>query len=418
MRVRFKVNKYWLVKELEYLKKAAVKYKQWEQEVLQKAKEASDLRGLRKVLYEMGERWEWKTSTGEWLLERKPFDNVCIAFKVPSPIEGSQRFIVYVIMAFSKGATEKFDHLGDKERIIIEQDKDGEIKVWSTIGHGAVDLKPTRIRTFNDVKDLIENSYLVAEPGDHALRLDTIESIDSGRFLDYEMIWKLIIHGRDYETFQRRCITPEDIEDLKFDLNSYVSSVLKLDKLVNDLKRKVKSKSAKKLLRQLWYIMWHIPPAKQEDLYFQIIRKINKNSELMELAPELVERIKESIKLVVDLIERAEFIKWESVLKPKAFWKKNAIKKLSESSKFAIEAFATALEDIITEHSLYYIGYPEKATSKHRIMQILMGTAGIGMRILYAFSLSISSKIYTKYKKGKMTVNKNGEKFEAGNSSA
>jgi len=304
-------------------------------------------------------------------------------------------------MAFSKGATEKFDHLGDKERVIIEKSRDGVLKVWSTIGHGAVDLKPARIRSFHDLGELLEHSYLVAEPGDHALRLDTIESVDSGRIVDYEMIWKLIIHGRDYEILEKNCITPEDIEDLNFNLHDYLSAVLELDKLIQNVMNQIKSKKSKKLLRQLWYIMWHIPPAKQDDYYFQMIRKIKLDSELMAIAPDLIPQIQKTVKLVVDVVERAEFIKWQSVLKPEAFWKKSAIKKLSNSSEFASEAFAVALDDILTEHSLYYIGYPEKATSKERLIQIFMGTAGIGMRILYAFALSLSSKIYKKYKSSK-----------------
>ena len=58
-------------------------YEQWERETLKKAQEAVDLRSLREVFYELGDKWEYDQATGAWLSEGKPLDAVGMILKMP-----------------------------------------------------------------------------------------------------------------------------------------------------------------------------------------------------------------------------------------------------------------------------------------------------------------------------------------------
>ena len=76
----------------------------------------------------------------------------------------------------------------------------------------------------------------------------------------------------------------------------------------------------------------------------------------------------------------------------KAFGESDAFEGL-ELSSMAKEAFAVALEDILQEHTLAYIGYPEKGTMKDKAMRIIFGIGVLPMRLISTFSKSIISRI-------------------------
>ncbi|MFW9847108.1 MAG: hypothetical protein ACFFD6_10185 [Candidatus Thorarchaeota archaeon] len=173
MKAKMKIETQWLELERKSMQRMQEQYKSWEKETLQKAKDAKDLRGLREVFYELGDRWEWGQTTGAWLSSGVPLDAVGLVIRMPGLQEDKERFAVYAVMAYSKGLTQKFDHLGDKERVIIERDvKTGQIVCWSTTGHGAVDIFPVDLTYLSAVGTALETCYLVAQPGDHALRLE------------------------------------------------------------------------------------------------------------------------------------------------------------------------------------------------------------------------------------------------------
>jgi len=49
------------------------------------------------------------------------------------------------------------------------------------------------------------------------------------------------------------------------------------------------------------------------------------------------------------------------------------------------EAFAAALEDILKEHTLAYIGYPERATMTDKIMRVILGSIILPVRVFASF---------------------------------
>ena len=54
-------------------------------------------------------------------------------------------------------------------------------------------------------------------------------------------------------------------------------------------------------------------------------------------------------------------------------------------TQLAKEAFVVALEDILREHTLAYIGYPEKATMKDKVLRVLLSTIVLPIRIGTSF---------------------------------
>ncbi|MHA2223063.1 MAG: hypothetical protein ACXAAO_13550, partial [Candidatus Thorarchaeota archaeon] len=166
MKVKLKIETQWLELERKSMSKMKMDYEAWEQETLKKAKDAQDLRGLREVFYQLGDRWEFDQATGAWLGSGEPLDTVGLILKMPGLELNRERYVLYAVMAYSKGLTQKFDHLGDKERIIVERDTEtGRMSVWSTTGHGAMDILPSDLSSFKTLESALETCTLVAQPG-------------------------------------------------------------------------------------------------------------------------------------------------------------------------------------------------------------------------------------------------------------
>ena len=206
-------------------------YEDWERETLQKAKDASDLRDLRKVFYELGDRWEFDQATGAWLAGSEPLDTIGLILRMPGLRPNKERYVVYAVMAYSKGLTQQFDHLGDKERIIVERDvKSGQIQCWSTTGHGSMDLFPTDLSSFGSLENALDSSYLIAQPGDHALRIELPAA--SGLLNTFiKLLWDIAGGTKSFQTKAIDVLTADDIENsLDFRFHRYAASVVELDK--------------------------------------------------------------------------------------------------------------------------------------------------------------------------------------------
>ena len=173
MKIKLKVEMQWLELERKSMEKIKRNYMLWERETLKKAKDASDLSDLRRIFYELGDRWEFDQTTGAWLSDSEPLDTIGLILHMPGLKPNKVRYVVYAVMAYSKGLTDQFDHLGDKERIIIERDtKTGTVQCWSTTGHGEMDVFPTDLTSFGSLSNALQSCKLIAQPGDHALRLE------------------------------------------------------------------------------------------------------------------------------------------------------------------------------------------------------------------------------------------------------
>jgi hypothetical protein len=211
-------------------------YKKWEQDTLQKARKATDMRSLREVFYELGDRWEFDQATGDWLAEGEPLDTIGLILRMPGLSEHKERYVLYAFMAYSKGFTSKFDHLGDKERIIIERDtRSGRISSWSTSGHGAMDLYPTDLTEFSSLEKALDTCFLVAQPGDHALRIEC-PKCSGVRNSVLARLWAIASGDREFSIKTIDVLTSENIEEvLDFRFHRYAKSVIKLEQIWREL---------------------------------------------------------------------------------------------------------------------------------------------------------------------------------------
>ena len=402
MKVKLKVDSKWLELERKSMLKMKRNYEEWERETLKKAKDATDLRDLRKVFYELGDRWEFDQATGAWLAGSDPLDTIGLVLRMPGLKPNKERFVLYAVMAYSKGLTDQFDHLGDKERIIVERDvKTGQLQVWSTTGHGAMDIFPTDLTKFGTLENALNSCHLIAQPGDHALRLEVSASglIDS--FV--KKLWNISGGIKSFHTKEIDVLTADDIEEsLDFKFHRYASAVVELDKLWRHLtgspvewaKERVldkipdhieeRDRETLRKIEGLLHIMWFKPPFVQKQPIEVIYEELQSEPTPTETQRALVPVLGEVAYALNDVVEKAKYLKWKSVIDRKSFSKSDVFKGL-ELNNLMREAFAAALEDILKQHSLAYIGYPERSTMKGKIMRVLLGSAILPWRVFSSF---------------------------------
>lgn len=403
MKVKLKIETQWLDLERKSMMRMQERYKSWEQETLKKARDAKDLSGLREVFYELGDRWEWDQTTGAWLSGGQPLDTVGLVIRIPGLQENKERYIVYAVMAYSKGLTTKFDHLGDKERIIIERDTEtGQVVCWSTTGHGAVDIVPIDLTSHSTVENALTNCFLVAQPGDHALRL---EDPDTEGFLPKvaKRLWEIAGGDKSYVAREIDVLIYKDVEELlDFRFHRYANAVVELERtwlalrgttaerakelVLDEIPKHIEAreKSTLRLIEGLLHLLWFKPPAYQLSAVRRIYDEFSSEPTPTNTQQELQPYLGELLYSLTDIIEKSKYLKWKSVIEKKEFRESDVFRGL-ELSGLAKEAVAVALDDMLREHCLAYVGYPERATIRGKIMRILFGAAILPVRLALSF---------------------------------
>jgi hypothetical protein len=413
LKVKLKVESKWLDLERKSMSKMRRNYEDWERETLQKAKEAADLRDLRQVFYELGDRWEFDQATGAWLEGSEPLDTIGLILRMPGLRPNKERYVVYAVMAYSKGLTDQFDHLGDKERIIVERDlKTGQIQCWSTTGHGLMDLFPTNLSKYKSLTDALDSSYLVAQPGDHALRIET--PFPSGLLNSIiHRLWDIAGGTKSFHIKHIDVLTVDDIEQsLDFKFHRYVTAVVDLDKMwrylsgsaVEWAKERVLDKIPDHIeerdrltlrkIEGLLHILWFRPPYEQLQPIATIYDELQSEPTPTETQRSLVPLLGELVYSLTDIVEKAKYLKWKSVIDRKSFSKSDVFKGL-DLTNIEREAFAAALDDILKEHTLSYIGFPEQATMKNKVMRVTLGSVILPIRLLSSFVQTIRQPFWT-----------------------
>ncbi|MHA2066853.1 MAG: hypothetical protein ACXABY_20990 [Candidatus Thorarchaeota archaeon] len=403
MRVKLKIETQWLDLERKSMMRMQDRFKSWEQETLKKARDAKDLRSLREVFYELGDNWEWDQTTGAWLSGGEPLDTVGLVLRMPGLDENKERFVVYAVMAYSKGLTNKFDHLGDKERIIIERDtKTGQLSCWSTTGHGAVDIFPVDLTSLSTVENALGSSFLVAQPGDHALR---IESPISDEFLPMltRRLWEIAGGDKSFTIKEIDVLKFEDVEELlDFRFYRYAKAVVELERawidhkgntvarakelVLDEIPKHIETKEKETLRRieGLLHVLWFRAPKDQLSVVRKTYDEFSTEPTPIDVQRDLQPYLGELLYSLTDIIEKAKYLKWKSVIEKKEFSESDVFRGL-DLSGLAKEAVAVALDAILREHPLAYIGYPERATIRNKVMRILFGIAILPIRLASSF---------------------------------
>ncbi|TFG08602.1 hypothetical protein EU538_06805 [Candidatus Thorarchaeota archaeon] len=386
-------------------------FKSWEAETLRKAREADDLRSLREVFYQLGDRWEWDQATGAWLSSGQPLDTIGLVLRMPGLEPQKERYVLYAVMAYSKGFTNQFDHLGDKERIIIEHDKEsGSLQAWSTTGHGAMDLIPLDLTRFGNVEAALQECYVVAQPGDHALRLELPES-DVSFYSFKHWLWKIASGRRSFVLREIVVLDSQNLEDsLDFKFYRYARAVIDLEREWRQQQRSVFGKARealldeipdhveqkdKKLLRRiegLIHFLWFTPCAKQLGTISRLYEDLSSEPTPSEIQLQLLPFIGEVQYALNDIVEKSKYLKWKSVMDQKNYTTGKLFEEF-ELSDLAKEAFAVAIEDILKEHTLAYIGYPERATMKDKALRISFGIFVLPVRLVTSFAQFLREKV-------------------------
>ncbi len=403
MKVRLKIDPQWLELERQSMDKLRRDYERWAAEVLRKAKEAGDLRTLRKVVYELGDRWEWSQATGDWLSSGEPLEAVGLVLRMPGLEPGKERYVVYAIMAYSKGATDQFDHLGDKERVIIEHDTEtGEFVCWSTTGHGCMDLRPTRLQGFSSLDEILSSVYFIAQPGDHALRLE-VPRTEGRPWIFVQALWQIATGSRGFTLKAIDLLRAEDIEEhLDFHFAPYPAAVIALERkweelrtsllgrvregIVDEIPDDVQARDERtlQLVGALLHRIWNSPPATQVVPIRRVLDELSSARPATEVQAALVPLLEDLLRALNDVLERAEYLKWKSVIDERRFEQSDIFRGLS-ISRLAKDALAVAFDDILREHTLAYIGYPERTTAVGRAMRVLFGVAVLPARLIVTF---------------------------------
>jgi len=411
MKIRLKLDRLWLDVERESMKKLLQKYKTWEAQTLERVRQTKDLHTLREFFYELGERWEWDQVTGEWLSEGEPLDAVSFVLRLPGLDPKKERYVIYAVMAYSKGFTDQFDHLGDKERIVIERDLEtGKMVAWSTTGHGAVDIFPTDLSDFADLDEIVRACHLTAQPGDHALRL-CLPIEKERHWTLYQRLWTIASGTTSFTWRHIDMVGPDDIENgLGFKFYRYAKAVIELERawqrltagtverarelLLDRVPPHIEEKN-KRFLRQvegLLHILWFRPPIKQLIPAQALYKETRNEPTPTKVQEELLPYLGELVFSLNDVIEKTKYLKWKSVVERKGYAESSIFDNLGISG-LAREALVVALDDILKEHTLAYVAYPEKATMMGKAMRILFGLFVLPVRLVSAFRAVVATSV-------------------------
>ncbi len=410
MKIRMKVDALWLELERKYMRKLLEQYRQWESQTLEKVRQARDLRTLREFFYELGERWEWDQVTGDWLAHGEPLDAVAFMLRVPSLHPDRDRYVLYAVMAYSKGVTDQFDHLGDKERVILERDtRTGKLYVWSTTGHGAVDLFPADLTPLGSIDEVLRQCHLIAQPGDHALRL--VPPLSDKRFWSlHQRLWDIASGTTSFTWKTIDVLTPDEIEErMDFKFYRFAKAVIDLENAWRELQMTVSERVRevaadeipdaverrnRRTLRRvegLLHVLWFQPPVRGLLPARLLYEELRNDDDLTNVEKNILPRLGELVYALNDVIEKAKYLKWKSVVEAQGQVESSIFDGL-DISPLAREAVVVALDDILKEHTLAYVAYPERDTMVGKAMRISFGVLVLPLRILSAFLTVVSRR--------------------------
>lgn len=413
MKVKVKVSEEEWKEEKDSQERLLELYKDREEKIVQRVKNISDLKDLREIISELGDDFEWEESTTRWLKKSEPFEFACLNMRVPGLEPLKERFIFWGIMAFSAAPVARFDHLGDLERILFELDKEkGMLWACSTVAHGFLNQFWEKIGEYQDINDAINSEELriVFEPGDHSISadLDYFRIRILGVVIPdlFPIIRRIIadkVAKKRYKILSIPTIPHQDFEQvLSIPFYEYVQKVIEIDKLIYEewRKEKIFPKILKHIKRFigletkydiydyllfLYHVMWRLPIFEQEK-YLKGLQQIFSNNQDTET--EFATLTKELIDHLQELIERTQFLRWQSFKQKDRFKRKMNKEYYKDMNPIAAESIPVSIETILKK-TLEDIGYPERSTWLKKIMRL----GGWAMGHTYRIMLLLGSQL-------------------------
>lgn len=415
MKIKVKIRKGEFALEGDLQKQMSEEYESWKEDILNKARNLKDLKELRKLMYSLGEDFEWTESTGRWLTKAKPYEIICVNIRVPGLEPQTERYTLYGILAFSKAILKAYDHLGDLERVILEK-RDGHFYAWSEVGHGYTEKWPEYFPDIKSLEEFFKRVHVVFERGDHSLVLEypkptyvILHKLFKNRLRVPHMMKEIRDSfvtralGTEFLEFEVPVVTHEDLENkLEIDWNGYAEAVIALDQIIHQeyqklsLIQKIKDIFRKQddpyyYLDCLHRLLWNVPPKDQERTLRGIRKRLKDAYEQNRIDIDLWNPITLVLSKVAELIDQTEFIRWQSFSDPKRYSKKIGLRKITDLSDAAIEAIAAGLGQILSK-SLDDIAYPEKWPQRGKMKLVGFVSGGHIYRLLRTITLLLQKK--------------------------
>jgi hypothetical protein len=277
-----------------------------------------------------------------------------------------------------------------------------------------MDIFPTELTTFGSISNVLTSCNLIAQPGDHALRL---EVPTSGGVLNTILmrLWQIAGGTQSFQTKEIDILTTDDIETfLDFKFFRYANSVIELNQIWRHLsggtvewaKERVldkipdhveeRDKQTLRRIEGLLHVLWFKPAFSQIRPVEMVYNELQSEPTPTDTQRTLIPYLGEIAYALTDITEKAKYLKWKSVIDKKSFSKSEAFKDVN-LTPIVQEAFTAALDDILRQHTLAYIGYPEKARMMNKFMRIIFSSVILPLRLLSSFrvaSLKLIQKIH------------------------
>lgn len=421
MKVRAKIRMGELALEKDLQKQMTEGYQDWKEQILEKARSVKDLKELRKLMYQLGDDFDWIESTGRWLDNAKPYEIICVNLRFPglermSDGNRTERFTLYGILAFSKAMIKSYDHLGDLERVIIEK-REGHFYAWSTVGHGYVEKWPEYFDKTNSLDEFYNKVHCVFERGDHSLvleypkptyslfhrwfknkfRVPHLPKMVRDAFYNHAV-------GIEFRELEVPVVTHEDLEEkLGIDWYGYAKEIVDLDESIQNTYKSLNYyQKIKKIFRSkedpfyyldcLQRVIWSTAPYYQERFLRGLRQKLREAYKQHKINIDFWDPITRVLDKASALIEQTQLIQWQSFLDPKRYSKKIGIQRIEGHSNVAIETVATGLGKILLK-SLDDIAYPEKWPQNTLIKLVAFVIGGHIYRLMRSMYVIIERKL-------------------------
>lgn len=369
-----------------------------------------DIKGIFKYFFKEVDKKAYYLLSDEWIKENAcVIERIGFAFKLPGLKKDEERYVIYILMAYSKGfiiAPSSAHHPGDLERVIIltypSQGNKREYYYLNTAAHGYPSLFKKYLGIHDSLEKALKNCSFYFKPGDHAVELiknkelkykekkeEAPSSLEKPGILrrlsqaTKNFFKKMGAEVEISEPYTFYLITPMEFsENLDIDFEGYLKLVVHLDSRLQDLKKKIRGSKQRGIISRIEKILWRTSIANVPDEIKALSKRIAStdlfDSEIYKEMREIQLYVNETLKKVSDLRK-------ESFYDTEGYLEKKGIQKFSELSLSAKLTIPLGLEMLLRK-PLHDWGYPEKNSYVGKVERVFFS---LGDAVYRAFQKAI-----------------------------